>query len=84
MVREGEEISQALRRLNKKLQLSGWEWESRRPVYPTDMTQERLAKPFQKRFKACRATLLAQRAGDQPVASLRKAVARFWELTGKR
>jgi hypothetical protein len=56
---------------------------SRRRVYPTDRTQERRAKRFQKRFKARRATLLAQRSGEQPVESLKGATARFWERTGK-
>ena len=83
VVRDGEPISQALRRLKQQLQLSGSALEARRRIYPTDRTQERRAKRFQKRFKARRATLLAQRLGEQPVASLQEATARFWERTGK-
>jgi ribosomal protein S21 len=83
VVAQGEPISKALRRLKKKLEWSGWAWEARRRGHATDQTQERRAKRFQKRFKARQATLLAQRAGEQPVASLKEATTRFWKRTGK-
>jgi ribosomal protein S21 len=83
LVREGETIGQALLRLKKQLQRTGATWEARRRRYPMDATQERRTKRFQKRFKARRATLLAQCAGEQPVASVTEATARFWERRGK-
>jgi ribosomal protein S21 len=83
VVREGELIVQALRRLKKQLQRSGSAWEARRRADPVDRTQERRARRFRKRFKARQSTLLSQRAGEQPVASLAQATARFWERTGK-
>jgi ribosomal protein S21 len=83
VVREAESISQALRRLRKEMQHSGMAWEIRRRCYPADMTNQRRAKRFQKRFKAREATLLEQLAGLQPVASLKEAKAQFWRRTGK-
>src|SRR4051812_48859626 len=43
VVREGEPISQALRRLKRELQTSGMIGEARRRAYPEDATQERRA-----------------------------------------
>lgn len=83
VVVEGEPISKALRRLKKKLECSGSAWEARRRRHVIDQTQERRAKQFKKRFKARQATLLAQRTGEQPVASLKEATTRFWKQTGK-
>src|SRR3954467_15569120 len=65
VVRPGEPISSALRRLRGQLQAAGVTWEMRRRRCPADFTQERRAKRFQKRLKARRATLLAQLAGEQ-------------------
>ncbi len=83
VVADGEPISKALRRFKKKMEWSGTAWEVRRRGQPTDQTQERRAKRFGKRFKARQATLVAQRTGVQPVASLDEAAGRFWERTGK-
>jgi small subunit ribosomal protein S21 len=80
---DGEPIGQALRRFKKLLERSGLVWEMRRRGHFIDQTQIRRAKQFQKKFKARRATLLAQRAGEQPVKSLAKAAAAFWKQTGK-
>lgn len=52
-------------------------------MYFMDATQARRAKRFQKRFKARKATLLAQRAGESPVSSLAEATKAFWKRTGK-
>jgi small subunit ribosomal protein S21 len=80
---DGEPVGQALRRFKKLLASHGQIWELRRHVYFVPATQIRRAKRFQKRFKARRATLLAQRAGQQPVASISDAAAEFWRRTGK-
>ncbi len=76
VVGEGEPISKVLRRLRKKLELSGTVWEMRRRGYAADQTQEPRARRFKKRFKARQATLLAQRAGKQPFDSGRGRVSR--------
>jgi hypothetical protein len=55
----------------------------RKRVCFEDPTQARRAKRFQKRFKARQATLMAQKAGEQPVASLPEAGKRSWRRTGK-
>ena len=47
-------------------------------------TQLRRKKQFKKRLKARLATLQAQQAGEQPVASLEEAAAMFQKRTGKR
>jgi small subunit ribosomal protein S21 len=80
---DGEPIGQALRRFKKLLARHGQIWEQRWHVHFVPATQIRRAKQFQKRFKARRATLLAQRAGEQPVASITEAAAEFWRRTGK-
>jgi ribosomal protein S21 len=82
-LRGGEPLDQALRRFRKLVASSGLVWERRKHVHFVPPTQFRRAKRFQKRFKARRATLLAQKAGEQPVASLTEAVAVFWRRTGK-
>jgi ribosomal protein S21 len=82
-VHDGEPIGQALRRFRQLLAREGVTWEMRRRAYLTDPTQVRRAKRFQKRFKARRATLLAQKAGEQPVSSLTEATVTFWKQTGK-
>jgi ribosomal protein S21 len=80
---DGEPIGQALRRFKKLLARNGRAWEQRRRAHFVPATQIRRAKEFQKRFKARRATLLAQRAGEQPVGSIAEAVAELWRRTGK-
>ena len=83
MVGEREPIVLALRRFKKVLERQGVTWEMRRRTCFADATQARRAKRFQKRFKARKATLLAQRAGEQPVSSLAGATVTFWKRTGK-
>jgi ribosomal protein S21 len=80
---DGEPIGQALRRFKKLLASHGQYWEQRWHVHFVPAGQIRRYKKFQKRFKARRATLLAQKAGEQPVASIDDAVEKFWERTGK-
>jgi small subunit ribosomal protein S21 len=83
-VHDREPIGQALRRFKKLLQQQGVLWEMRRRRCAPDPTNERRAKRFQKRLKARKATLEAQKASEQPVASLEEAQAAFWKRTGKR
>jgi len=83
VAREREPITLLIRRLKKQLQWQGVMWEMRRRSYFIDGTQLRRAKRFQKRFKARKAMLLAQLAGEQPVASLKEAKTEFWKRTGK-
>jgi small subunit ribosomal protein S21 len=78
-----EPIQLALKRFKKSLERHGVKWEQRRRGHFIEATQMRRAKKFQKRFKARRATLLAQKAGEQPVGSIDDAVEKFWERTGK-
>ena len=80
---EREPIGLALMRFKKLLERQGAAWEMRRRTYFSDLTQARRAKRFQKRFKARKATLLAQTAGEQPVSSLTEATTAFWNRTGK-
>jgi ribosomal protein S21 len=80
---EGEEIGLALKRFRTLLQRHGATWELRRRGYFIKPTQSRRAKQFQKTFKARKATLLAKRAGEQPVASVAEATQTFWRRTGK-
>jgi ribosomal protein S21 len=80
VVGEREPIGLALRRLRRSLQAEGVSWEMRRRRYFVPSTQDRRAKKFQKRFKARNATLLAQRAGEQPGFW---PAAEFWRRTGK-
>jgi small subunit ribosomal protein S21 len=80
---DGEPVGQALRRFKKLVSSHGLVWEQRKHVHFVPATQLRRAKRFQKRFKARRATLLAQKAGQQPVTSLAEAVVEFWRRTGK-
>ncbi len=80
---DGELIGQALRRFKKLLARHGHIGEQRRHFHFVPATQLRRAKRFQKRFQARRATLLAQQAGEQPVASLAEATAELWRRTGK-
>jgi ribosomal protein S21 len=65
VVGEPEPIGLALKRFKRLLERQGVTWEIRRRVHFTDPSQARRAKRFQKRFKSRRATLLAQRAGEQ-------------------
>jgi len=83
MVAEREPIGLALMRFNKLLEPHGITWEMRRRKDFAKATQARRAKRFQKKFKARKATLLAQMAGEQPVASLARAKGTFWKRTGK-
>jgi small subunit ribosomal protein S21 len=83
VVGEREPIGLALRRFKKLLQRQGVTWEMKRRAYFADPTQARRAKRFQKRFKARQTTLLAQRAGEQPVSSLAEATEGFWKRPGK-
>ncbi len=78
---DGEPLAQALRRFKKLV--ANQVWEQRWHVHFVPATRLRRAKRFKKRFKARRATLLAQQAGEQPVASLAEAEAEFWRRTGK-
>ena len=80
---DGEPIGQALRRFKQLVERHGLVWEQRWHERFVPESQLRRAKRFRKRFKARRATLLAQQAGEQPVASMADAVAAFWKRTGK-
>jgi small subunit ribosomal protein S21 len=80
---EGESIGQAFRRFRKLLERQGVAWDMRRRKYFVKPAQTRRAKRFRKRFKARLATLLAKRAGEQPVSSLAEAMQTFWKRTGK-
>lgn len=84
-VHDGEPIGQALRRFKKLLmQRSGVWWSMHsRPKRFVSATQYRRKKRFKKRFKARLATLTAQQAGEQPVASLEEATEAFWKRRGK-
>ena len=84
VVGQQEPIELALKRFRKVLERDDATWESRRRAYFIKPTQVRRARRFQKRFKARRATLLAQKAGKQPVISLADAIDQFWTRTGKR
>jgi ribosomal protein S21 len=79
----GEPIRLALKRFKQLLVRQGVIWEMRRRMYFADATQARRARRFQKRFKARKATILAQRAGEQPVSSLAGATEALWKRTGK-
>ena len=83
VVGQCEPIGLALRRLQKFLERQGVSWEMWRRACFADPTQARRAKRFQKRFKARKATLRAQRAGEQPVSSLAEVTEAFWKRTGK-
>ncbi|MDB5312531.1 MAG: hypothetical protein JWO38_6733 [Gemmataceae bacterium] len=83
VVADGEPIGVALRRFKVHLERQGVAREQRWRAYFVDPTQTRRAKRFQKRFKARRATIQAQEAGKQPIASLAEATAEFWRRTGK-
>jgi ribosomal protein S21 len=84
VVGEREPIGLALRRFQRSMQAEGVSWEMRRRRFFVPATQERRAKRFQKRFKARKATLLAQQAGEQPAVRPRgEVVAKFWRRTGK-
>jgi small subunit ribosomal protein S21 len=83
VVGEREPIGLALRRFKKALERQGVTWEMRRRAYFAEASQARRAKRFQKRFKARKATLMAQAAGEQPVALLAEATEAFWRRTGK-
>ena len=83
-VHDGEPIGQALRRFKKLLHRGGIFYEMyARPSRFVPGTQYRRRKRFRKRFKARKATLEAQMAGEQPVASIEEATAEFWKRTGK-
>jgi ribosomal protein S21 len=83
-VHDGEPIGQALRRFKKLVQRHGSFWERYDRAWRFGpATQLRRKKRFKKRFKARMATLTAQQAGEQPVASLKEAKAAFWTRTGK-
>jgi ribosomal protein S21 len=83
VVGEGEPIGLALRRFKKQLECEGVPREMRRRAYFVDSTQARRAKRLRKRFKTQEAVLVAQMAGELPVASLAAARAEFWRRTGK-
>jgi ribosomal protein S21 len=83
-VHDGEPIGLALRRFKKLLIKQGVHWAIHtRPIAHIPATKFRRKKRFQKRFKARKATLLAQQTGEQPVASLAEATTAFWKHTGK-
>ena len=83
VVGERESIGLALRRFKQLLERQGVTWEMQRRAHCADPSQARRARRFQKRFKARKATLLAQRAGEQPVSSLAEATKALWKRTGK-
>jgi small subunit ribosomal protein S21 len=78
-----EPIGLALKRFKKLLERLGASWEQRRRGHFVKPTQTRRAKRFRKRFKARHATLLAQKAGEQPVSSVAEAAQILWKRTGK-
>ncbi len=85
-VHDGEPIGQALRRFKRLLNQRGITRDIRAysdASYFMPATQVRRKKRFKKRFKAREATLHAQMAGQQPVASLKEARVEFWKRTGK-
>jgi ribosomal protein S21 len=83
LVRDGEPVGKALRRLKQLLELHNVPWEVRRRTYFIYATEERRAKQFQKRFKARKAALIAMMAGGHSSSSIAKAKADFWKRTGK-
>lgn len=83
MVGEREPVQRALNQLKRSMQWEGVSWELRRRRYFVPATQDRRSKRFQKRFKARKATLLAQQAGEQPAADPAEATAKFRRRTGK-
>ncbi len=83
VVAEGKPIGLALRRFKKMVEREGVAWEIRRRAYFVDGTEVRRAKRFRKRFKTREAVLVAQMAGELPVASLAAARVKFWMQTGK-
>jgi ribosomal protein S21 len=83
VVGEREPIGLALKRLQRSMQQEGVSWEMRRRGYFVPDSQTRRAKRFRRRFKARQATLLVQRAGEQPVDSAAVAAVEFWRRTGK-
>jgi small subunit ribosomal protein S21 len=83
VVAEREPIGLALKRFKKSLEREGVIREMWRRASFASPTQARRAKLFKKRFKARKATLLAQMAGERPVSSLAEATAAFWKRTGK-
>ena len=83
VVGDGEPIGAALRRFKKQAERAGVPWEVRRRAYFVRGTEVRRAKAFRKRFGARKAALLAQMAGESPVASVAEARAEFWRRTGK-
>jgi small subunit ribosomal protein S21 len=83
VVADKEPIGAALRRFRKLLERSSFAYNLRRHEAFQKPTQERRSKAFKKRFKARRAILLAQTAGEQSVASLVEAHKAFWKKTGK-
>ena len=83
MLAPGESIGQALKRFRKLLERHGVSWELRKRKHFVTLTEIRRAKKFRKRFKARRATLLAQKASEQPVTKLAELVEVFWRKTGK-
>jgi ribosomal protein S21 len=84
-VHDGEPIGQAVRRFKRLLIQRGVWWYIRVQANPQYIppSQFRRKKRFQKRLKARRETLEAQEAGEQPVASLKEAFAKFRKRTGK-
>jgi hypothetical protein len=75
-----EPIGLALGRFKKQIEQSGADLRLR-PVVFIKATEVRRAKRFKKKFKARLATLLAQRAGEQPAVPAFQAS--FWRRTGK-
>lgn len=85
-VHDGEPIGLAFRRFKKLLERSGTARAIRIEAHARfePATELRRTKQYIKRLKAREATLAAQRAGVQPVASLKDARAKFQQKTGKR
>ncbi|MBM3979595.1 MAG: ribosomal protein S21/MRP21 [Planctomycetes bacterium] len=85
-VHDGEPIGHALRRFKKLLERSGTARAIRAQACASHVpaTGTRRTKQYIKRLKAREATLAAQCAGVQPVASLKDAHAKFKQKTGKR
>lgn len=84
-VHDGEPIGRAFRRFQKLLE-SRRVWAAIRAQSGAHFVpggQRDRKKRFKKRLKARLATLEAQEAGEQPVASLKEAKARLRKRTGK-
>lgn len=83
-VHDNEPIGLALRRFKKLLDRSGIRQEIRERSCHVPPTHVRGTKKFLKRLKARLATLEAQKAGEQPCASLEDAAKNLRKRTGRK